>query len=87
MARSEFKESADLDKILAELPIELRGKGLAKAVKKGATLVAKEMRRRAPVESPNISRPDAKQLKHTISVTPRKYRSGQITMALAGPTA
>ena len=86
MASVKITETANLEKILAELPIALRGKALKAIVKKSVAPTAKEMRRRAPVETPNLNRPQDKPLKKTIITKIKEYRQGGMVMAIVGPS-
>lgn len=85
MAESSVKESADLDAILAQLPIELRGNTLTKAVRAGGRVVVRKAKQLAPKGDPRHN-PGKKALRDTITVITKKYQNGQIHMAVAGPS-
>lgn len=50
MIRTQLKETKNTEAILARMPIELREKQLKKALGRGVRVMAKEARKKAPVE-------------------------------------
>lgn len=86
MAQVVITESIDLEKMLAKLPVEVRQKGLTKAVKQGGAIVRNEAKKRAPVENPDIKNPERPHLKDSIIAVPKKYKGGTIVMVVVGPS-
>lgn len=84
MAETVIKESADLDDILAQLPIELRGDAMKKAVGAGARIPKNKARELAPRGNPEHN-PDAKPLWKTIGMIVKSYNLGAIWVAIVGP--
>ena len=72
-----------LEKLLANLPWDLRAKSLGKAAKAGGGVVARAARKRVPVGDPKHN-PGAKALKKTITHTVRYYDNDRRAVAVVG---
>lgn len=74
----------ETDKLLGQIPIELRSKTLKKALRKAGQVVAREARRLAPKPGYPGDKPGKKPLKNTIRVKIADY--GQTQAAFVGPS-
>ena len=83
MASVIVKESMDLDKLIQRMKDS--DKVFKTALKLGSAPVAKDIRRRAPREIPNLKFPDEKPLAQTI--TTKVTQKGTVFTANTGPTA
>ena len=83
MAEVIIKETADVEKSLESIPIELRGKSLSRAVGKGGLVVKRAMKRLAP-RGDSKHKPDKKPLYKTIASKNKSYRGGRINMVIVG---
>lgn len=77
-------ERGDFEKFLEELPLMLRGKALAQAVRRGGNVVKNRARQLVPVGDPN-HKPDSKPLKDTIVVKIVRFENDTVVVALIGP--
>lgn len=84
MAQVIETEKGDYEKFLKQLPIELRGKTMTQAVRRGAGVVRSKARLLVPIGDPN-HKPDNKPLKDTIAVKVMQYQSDKVIVALVGP--
>lgn len=73
MISTTIKEVGNADQVLAQLPIELRGKALIKALRKAGNVVAKEARRLAPEPGYDGDDPTEKPLNKTYKTVVRQY--------------
>ena len=78
------KETADLEKILKELPIELRVKALRSAARAGGAVVRRAAQKLAPVGDPSHN-PDAKPLSKSIGMVVESYKQDTVAVAIVGP--
>ena len=82
-AKVTLKESKDLDGILAKLPIELRGKALADAMKAAGKIVMLDAKKRIPRGDPS-HKPDKKPLADSLGVKVKGYNQDRRMVAIIG---
>ena len=83
MASAAVTSTLDVEKMLRKANDMERA--IVKLLKEASAPVAKEARRRAPVETPNLVRPGEKHLKRTVTTKTKKYKGGKVIVAITKP--
>lgn len=79
-----IKESADLDAILAQLPVEMRFRAMKSAMTKAGRVVIRKAKQKVPRGDP-ADKPHLKPLWKTIGQVVKSYKSGAVWVAIVGP--
>lgn len=82
----DLKMPAGLDKLLGELPIELRLKWLPKGIRKGATIIKNRAKQLCPKGGQREGvKAGKKHLRDTIGIANRRYKGGRLLATYIGP--
>lgn len=77
--KTRIKETGNVDKTLAKIQVQLRGKTLTKAVRAAGQVVAKEAARLAPEPGYAGDVPGKTPLRKTIKTVVRQYKNGIVS--------